>query len=238
MASRVTPNRHNLIQDTKLISGKKLMLGNAGEYIVGDGTDLDIVSSNDLTLDAANDIILDSASGITHFYDAGDTDDAFKITVIGGTGATTLETVSAGADGNLLIIADGHVEFKGCAVGFDKISAVDAANVTIDFRAANKAHLDMTGGSISGTLTLQFPATSGNFVLVVQQDGSTRTIAAYATKDAAGNAGDNDGGTGGAVRWTGGSVPDLTDGGNKRDILSFYWDADEEVCYGVASLNF
>ena len=124
------------------------------------------------------------------------------------------------------------------AAGFNRILAAEAANVTIDFREGNKAHLDMTSGSIAGTLTLQFPATSGNFLLVVQQDGSTRTIAAYATKDAAGNAGNNDGGTGGAIRWAGGSVPDLTDAGNKRDILSFYWDADEEVCYGVASLNF
>ena len=144
--------------------------------------------------------------------------------------------------GGFLFTGDGatpaHAEFDNIAVGFDRISAVDATNVTIDFRLGNKAHLDMTGGSISGTLTLQFPGVSGNFLLVVQQDGSTRTIAAFATKDANDNAGNNDGGTAGAVRWAGGSVPDLTDGGNKRDILSFYWDADEEVCYGVASLNF
>jgi len=124
------------------------------------------------------------------------------------------------------------------AAGFTRSTYADAANVTIDFRTGNKAHLDMTGGSISGTLTLQFPAVSGNFVLVVQQDGSTRTIANYATKDSAGNAGNNDGGTAGAVRWAGGTAPDLTDGNNKRDILSFYWDATEEVCYGVASLDF
>ncbi len=124
------------------------------------------------------------------------------------------------------------------AAGFTRSTYADATNVTVDFRTGNKAHLDMTGGSIGGTLTLQFPAVSGNFVLVVQQDGSTRTIANYATKDSAGNAGNNDGGTAGAVRWAGGSAPDLTDGNNKRDILSFYWDATEEVCYGVASLDF
>ena len=127
------------------------------------------------------------------------------------------------------------------AAGFDRISAVDATNVTIDFRDGNKAHLDMAGGSISGTLTLQFPDVSGNFVLVVEQDTSTRTIAAFATKDAAGNAGSNDGGTAGAIRWAGGSAPTLTAGAttnNARDILSFYWDADEEVCYGTATHNF
>ena len=124
------------------------------------------------------------------------------------------------------------------SVGFNKISYTDDTNVTVDFRTGNKAELDMAGGSISGTLSLKFPTESGNFLLVVKQDGSTRTIAAFATLDAAGSAGDNDGGTGGAIRWAGGSVPNLTDGNNKDDILTFYWDADLEVCYGVATLNF
>ena len=139
---------------------------------------------------------------------------------------------------NLTIASTGHVEFDGCGVGFDKISYTDATNVTVDFTTGNKAELDMAGGSIDDTLSLKFPDTSGNFLLVVKQDGSTRTIAAFATLDSAGNAGDNDGGTGGAVRWAGGSAPDLTDGSNKDDILTFYWDAGLEVCYGVATLNF
>ena len=108
----------------------------------------------------------------------------------------------------------------------------------MDFTDGNKAHLDMTGGVISGTLSLKFPTVSGNFLLVVEQDGSTRTIANYKALDAAGNDANNDGGTAGDIRWAGGTEPDLTDGGNKRDILSFYWDADEEVCYGVVSLAF
>ena len=167
-----------------------------------------------------------------------DADDIFKVEV-DVAGETTISTNDdGGAAAHLNIEPDGHVEFDGCGVGFDRIYAPVAADVTVDFRIGNKAHLDMTGANITGTLTLQFPAVSGNFVLVVQQDGTARTINAYATKDAAGNAGNNDGGTAGAVRWAGGSVPDLTDGGNKRDVLSFYWDADEEVCYGVASLNF
>ena len=185
-------------------------------------------------------LLLNTDDGSTDLkiVSSADTGDYFSIatTTHGATTITTVDDDAAAA--HLNIEPDGHVEFDGCGVGFDRILAEDAANVTVDFRTGNKAHLDMTGGSITGTLTLQFPAVSGNFVLVVQQDGSTRTINAYATKDAAGNAGNNDGGTGGAIRWAGGSVPDLTDGGNKRDVLSFYWDADEEVCYGVASLNF
>ena len=153
-------------------------------------------------------------------------------------GDLTISGLDKIISGSLDFDSSGHINFDGCAAGFTRTTYADAADVEVDFTTGNKAHLDMTGGSISGTLTLKFPAISGNFVLVVQQDGSTRTINAYATKDAAGNAGNNDGGTAGAIRWAGGSAPDLTDGGNKRDVLSFYWDATEEVCYGVASLNF
>ena len=153
-------------------------------------------------------------------------------------GDLTISSLDKIISGSLDFDSSGHINFDGCAAGFTRTTYADAADVEVDFTTGNKAHLDMTGGSITGTLTLKFPAISGNFVLVVQQDGSTRTINAYATKDAAGNAGNNDGGTAGAIRWAGGSAPDLTDGGNKRDVLSFYWDATEEVCYGVASLNF
>ena len=153
-------------------------------------------------------------------------------------GDLTISGLDKIISGSLDFDSSGHINFDGCAAGFTRTTYADAADVEVDFTTGNKAHLDMTGGSITGTLTLKFPAISGNFVLVVQQDGSTRTINAYATKDAAGNAGNNDGGTAGAIRWAGGSAPDLTDGGNKRDVLSFYWDATEEVCYGVASLNF
>ena len=235
-----------LSADVKISSAKKLYLDAGGDtYIYQSTADiLDFYAGNVnmLKLDEANDKI-QFTGGAIELLDTTDAADLFSITVA-ASGVTTIATVDDGAAvGHLNIEADGHVEFDGCAVGFDRILAADAADVAIDFRTGNKAHLDMTGGSISGTLTLQFPATSGNFVLIVQQDGSTRTIAAYATKDSAGNAGDNDGGTAGKIRWQGGdsagsNPPDLTDGGNKRDVLSFYWDADEEVCYGVASLDF
>jgi len=170
--------------------------------------------------------------------DSNDTGDSFKI-IVTDAGATTISaTDNAAADAHLTLDIDGHVEFDGCGVGFDKISYTDDTNVTVDFTTGNKAELDMAGGSISGTLSLKFPDTSGNFLLVVKQDGSTRTIAAFATLDSGDNAGDNDGAADGAIRWAGGSPPDLTDGSNKDDILTFYWDADLEVCYGVASLNF
>ena len=202
----------------------------------GSGTDdIKFVAGSNITLthtDADNITIAASGGG----GGASALNDLSDVTY--SSGDLTISSLDKIISGSLDFDSSGHINFDGCAAGFTRTTYADATNVTVDFRTGNKAHLDMTGGSITGTLTMQFPAVSGNFVLVVQQDGSTRNINAYATKDSAGNAGSNDGGSAGAVRWSGGSVPDLTDGGNKRDILSFYWDATEEVCYGVASLNF
>ena len=41
-----------------------------------------------------------------------------------------------------------------------------------------------------------------------------------------------------AVKWAGGSAPTLTTDANHVDILSFYYDADNEIAYGVATLDF
>ena len=218
--------------------------------------DIEIEATKDIILDAVSDVIIDPGSGITHFRDAGDTDDAFKITVVGGTGATTLETVSAAADGHLSVVADGHVEFDNCAVGFDKLAGTFSTSgvigdgndsTDIDFRLSNKYELELTN-NISGTgefINLIFPATSGNFLLVISQDNSgSRTIASAGwvvyqsdggTK--ATNAAFADG-TDGDVRWAGGSAPTLTTTEDKADIISFYWDADNQTCFGTASLNF
>ena len=41
-----------------------------------------------------------------------------------------------------------------------------------------------------------------------------------------------------AAKFAGGSHPTLTTDANHVDILSFYWDATNEICYGVATLDF
>ena len=41
-----------------------------------------------------------------------------------------------------------------------------------------------------------------------------------------------------AVKFPGGTEPTLTTAANHVDIISFFWDADNQVCYGVASLDF
>jgi|21_taG_2_1085346.scaffolds.fasta_scaffold00114_7 hypothetical protein len=181
-------------QDMSVDSTKKVIFGDAGEYIVGDGTDLNIVSS-------------------------------------------------------------GHVEFDGCGVGFDKeTTAFTAAAVTsegndstdIDFRLGNKHELTLSD-NIAGSgehINMIFPATSGNFILALIQDSSgSRTVHSDGWKAYASDASlcDNTlgaNGTDGEVRWPGGTAPTLTTGARKTDIISIYWDADNQTACCVASLNF
>ena len=79
---------------------------------------------------------------------------------------------------------------------------------------------------------LIFPNLSGNFMLLLTQDGTgSRTVTNWKTFDeAAANES--------TVKWAGGTAPTLTTTANKTDILSFYWDNDNHKAYGVASLNF
>ena len=182
-------------------------------------------------------LIFDADGGIFHFRDAGDADDAFKITVSGGTGSTTLETVSAAADGHLLVVADGHVEFKGCGAGFDLVTPVyNASDTDVDFTTGNKQFVTFGSGNIAD-LNLKFPIVSGNFVLLLKQDGTgSRTVDAdgWLAFDSAGNAANGSS----TVKFAGGSNPTLTTDANHVDIISFFWDADNEIAYGVASLDF
>ena len=188
-----------------------------------------------LTLDAKGDIVLDASSGITHFRDAGDTDDEFMITVTGGTGATKIQTVSAGADGHIIVIADVHVEFDGCGVGFDLVTPTfNAADTNVDFKTGNKQMVTLTDNL--SDLNLTFPATSGNFTLLLKQDGTgSRTMAAdgWLAFESGGSAA-----TVPAVKFPGGTSPTLTTDANHVDIVSFFWDADNQVCYGAITLDF
>tara|TARA_Y100000004_G_scaffold112757_1_gene126602 strand:+ start:3000 stop:3947 length:948 start_codon:yes stop_codon:yes gene_type:complete len=168
--------------------------------------------------------------------------DYFEIDV-DANGATVMKTVDAstGTEGDLLIDADGelkldaatdhHIEL-GKGTGFTQGSASSASDVAVDFRDTQKYLLTMSGNVTN--LNMQFPSVSGNFTLLVKQDGSTRTITNYNVLDSGGSAASGSG----TVKFSGGSNPDLTDGGNKVDIISMYWDATNEICYGVASLNF
>ena len=105
----------------------------------------------------------------------------------------------------------------------------------VDFRSGNKQSITF-GGNIAD-LNLKFPATSGNFVLLLKQDGTgDRTVASdgWLVFDSLGNAANGCS----TVKFPGGTNPTLTNDDNHVDIISFFWDADNEIAYGVASLDF
>lgn len=169
-------------------------------------------------------------------------------TIDGGTGITT------SASGSTLSVSvtsavvqtttdqsiGGNKTFTGVttfddAVGFDQITVTyNSADTEVNFKSdGNKAYLVPTGNITD--LNLNMPAVSGNFVLILKQDGTgSRLVTNYKVFDNSGSAASGNA----TVLFAGGSNPTLTTGANKTDILSFYWDADNEICYGVASLNF
>ncbi len=144
-----------------IASGKKIEFADTGEYITSDATDLTIASGGDILLDSTTDLVLDAANGVFKFYDDGDTADSFKITVIGGTGNTTLETVSAAADGFLTLKPDA--------------SAVIIDSADLQLYPTQKLYFDSGGDTYineSAADTLSF--TVGNdAMMVLYEDGAT-----------------------------------------------------------------
>jgi len=217
--------------------------------------DKDDENAAHLTLDIEGDIKLDPNTGITRFMLAGDPNDYASLTVAAN-GVTTLATFDdGGAVGHLNIEADGHVEFDGCGVGFDKETTTFAAaavtsegddSTDIDFRLGNKHELTLTD-DIAGSgeyINLIFPATSGNFLLVLIQgvaDCTVHSTGWVAYQSDGSTLGVNElgaNGTDGRVRWAGGSAPTLSTSQYDVDVVSFYWDADNGTVLGVASLDF
>ncbi len=178
-----------------------------------------------------------SASHLKLFENGGaSTDDSFNIGVYAN-GETTLTTIDGGgAAAHINIEADGHVEFDNCGVGFDLVTPTfNASDTDVDFKLGNKQMVTLTDNL--GDLNLTFPNTSGNFVLLLKQDGTgSRLIhpAGYLAFEHDGTAASGSS----TVKFAGGSNPTLSTGANHVDILSFFWDADNQICYGVATLDF
>jgi hypothetical protein len=153
---------------------------------------------------------------------------------------TSLDKIVSGnlefdSSGNITIDTDGHTEFNSPA-GFDQFTPTyNASDTEVNFKTdGNKAFVTFGSGNITD-LNLNLPATSGNFVLLLKQDGTgSRTVTNYKAFDSSGSAANGSA----TVKFAGGSNPTLTTDANHVDILSFYWDADNEICYGVASLDF
>ena len=130
------------------------------------------------------------------------------------------------------------VNFKNACAGFTRLEATFSVtgvigsggtdDTDIDFRFTNKYRLEMTGDIT--TINLIFPNASGNFLLVCTTNGDhdVTNWKVYESDESAATTTD--------VMWAGGSVPAFTNNG--IDIVSFYWDANEQQAYGVASLAF
>tara|TARA_R100000808_G_scaffold7173_1_gene21173 strand:- start:501 stop:2675 length:2175 start_codon:yes stop_codon:yes gene_type:complete len=171
-------------------------------------------------------------------YESGgsSTDDYLQI-VTAAHGATVIKTHddAAGA-ANLGFNIDGHIDMNDSPVGFNQFEPTyGGTNTDVDYRTnSNKAFATFGAGSITN-IRLYFPAISGNFILLLKQDGTgSRTVTNWNAYDSAGNAA----GGSSTVKFAGGSNPTLTTDANHVDIFSFYWDADNEIAYGAATLDF
>ena len=235
-SNKVTPNKYNLVQDTKLSINKKLILGDTGEWIAGDGTDLDIVSSNDMELGVGRDLIVTAVRSAILSVGAGDiymNDGAteklhFDLDTTVGEVDINLKTngddlVFNQFDGNEVVrfTDEGHVQVTN-----NVVFAAETANTigngatgTIDWGSSQKQKVTITGTGITCNFTN--PRGPCNLLLkVVQGDGSD----VIATWD-------------GDIKWPGNdTVPTLSTGNGDIDIISFYFDGNNY--FGVASLDF
>jgi hypothetical protein len=208
---------------------------------VGSGT-----TDSDLTLDADGDILMDAAGGDVTITSADVSIAAEKKFYLDGGGDTYIYEAAAdnvrhvvggdiliemfeyGDDGNNTYFRDSCVTFKQLEPTYD------ATNTEVDFRFSNKQFVTFDGGDITN-MKVTFPNNSGNFVLLLKQDGTgSRTVTNWKAMEF--NESSADGAAG--VKFAGGSNPTLTTDANHVDIISFYWDGDNEIAYGVATLDF
>ena len=126
-----------LIQGSDTNDEVDVTIGNGTASMTTIAGDLDIDGD---TITTPNTLIIDSGDGRVKFYDSGDDDDYFFIMTNDGTGATTLATVSAGADGHLTVGSDGDMILDS---GTGKFIAKNSGT---EFSAANSAYAGMVLG--------------------------------------------------------------------------------------------
>ena len=153
-SNKISSNKHNLVQDTKLTLNKKLIFGNAEEYIYGDGTDIHF------GVGSSGDINIPSDIGLTF------ADDGEKIESNG-----TNLSIYSGA--NIRFTATNEVHCGTSTLGFSAQTGTDA--VSIDWGEGNKYHLLLENSS---TVTFATNPTSAcNLLLkVAQGNGGSKVI--------------------------------------------------------------
>ena len=244
--------------DLNISIDKKVRFGNTGEYIVGDNTDLDIVSSNDATIDVGGDINLDAGGGDVNILQADLNIPATqKLTFDGGDSNTYITESASNPDTMRIVVGDAlmvqltenggsnnNVLFRTASVGFSRIEATfsdttviisgGSHDTDIDFRVSNKYRLEMIDDI--ETMNLIFPNSSGNFLLVCaisSLNGGNHDVSNWKVYES-----DLSPATTTDVMWAGGGTRPAFTAGTATDIVSFYWDSVEQQAYGVASLEF
>ena len=147
-----------------------------------------------------------------------------------------LKTNTISSSSSLKFDTGTNVDFQTSPAGFTLgTPTYDATDTNVDFNTGNKQFVTFGSGNITD-LNLIFPKVSGNFVLMLKQDGTgSRTVTNYKAWDRV----DSSAAAGSAtVKFAGGSNPTLTTDANHVDIISFFYDDTNEIAYGVASLDF
>tara|TARA_R110000824_G_scaffold79538_3_gene200315 strand:+ start:1695 stop:2465 length:771 start_codon:yes stop_codon:yes gene_type:complete len=253
MATKVTRDHHNM-RRTVSLNGNKISndggdegisVADNGNVTVSGELDIDgskITSAGALEIDpggalsiTGQDVIIDATKLLRFDGDASGDTLITEVTAdqlgikVGGDYLLTL--AEYGADGNEVLFKTSCATFLRQEATFSATGVIGSAgsdDTDIDFRFSNKYRLEMTADIT--TMNLIFPKGSCNCTLVCTTDGDhdVTNWKAFTYGESAATTTD--------VMWAGGSVPAFTNNG--VDIVSFYWDANEQQCYGVASLAF
>ena len=134
--------------------------------------------------------------------------------------------------------ANRRIQFGLFSAGWTMQAATyNALDTEINFLTQGQKIICTFDGGDIADLNFTFPIVSGNFLLLLIQDGTgSRTVASdgWLAFDASGNAANGSA----RILWAGGTAPTLTTTAGKADIISIFWDATNENAYGTITYNF
>jgi hypothetical protein len=137
---------------------------------------------------------------------------------------------------NFSAAANRRIKVGEFSIGWAMQAATyNASDTEINFLTeGQKIRCTFDGGNITD-LNFTFPNCSANFVLLLIQDGSgSRTVTNWKAFDTGGNAANGSA----TLIWAGGTAPTLTTTADKADIISIFWDAENEKAYAAITHNF
>jgi hypothetical protein len=135
------------VGDVTLANNKKVIFGDAGEHIAGDGTNLTISSSGKTIIDSVGDVELDAASGVIDFIGNG--------TVYGNVAVSGSDLILKSR------LTDGDISLRGNDGGLEVVA------LTLDMSDAGSAifnnNVNVGGNAnITGNLTVNGTTTTVN----------------------------------------------------------------------------